>query len=272
MSRESDIIAETRGPVTVESLQRDLSALGVEPGMVLLVHSSLSALGWVCGGAVAVVLALEDALGEAGTLVMPTHSASLSDPAAWINPPVPKDWWQTIRDSMPAYDADYSPTQGMGSIVEVFRRRPGVVRSRHPQVSFCARGPQAEQIVGGHGLNYGLGEESPLARVYDMDGSVLLLGVGHANNTSLHLAEYRADFAGKKVVQNGAPVQTEEGRRWVVLEDVDIEDEDFARIGADYEAQTGAVRLAPVGMGESRLFLQPAMVDFAVDWMRRNRI
>jgi len=271
MGCEPDIVAKTSAPVTVESLRRDLLALGVEPGMVLLVHSSLSALGWVCGGPVAVVIALQEVLGEDGTLVMPMHSASLSDPAAWANPPVPQDWWQTIRDTMPAYDVAYSPTQGMGLIVEVFRRWPGAVRSRHPQHSFCARGPLAHKIVEEYALHYGLGEESPLAKVNGLGGSVLLLGVGDANNTSLHLAEYRAEFAGKKIVQNGAPITTEVGREWVVLQDLDIEDEDFARLGADYEAQTDAVGIASVGRGEARLFAQRDIVDFAVGWMRQNR-
>ena len=147
MNHERDIIAGTSSPATVESLCRDLKNLGVQEGMVLLVHSSLSALGWVSGGPVAVVLALEEVLGAGGTLVMPTHSGSLSDPAEWINPPVPKDWWQTIRDTMPAYDPEYTPTQGMGAIVEVFHHRPDARRSQHPQHSFCARGPEAERIV-----------------------------------------------------------------------------------------------------------------------------
>jgi len=60
-------------PATIESLAAELAALGARPGMVLLVHSSLSALGWVSGGPVAVILALEEALGRGGTLVMPTR-------------------------------------------------------------------------------------------------------------------------------------------------------------------------------------------------------
>ena len=99
---EGQVVRKTKTLATVESLRDDFEALGIEKGMVLLVHSSLSALGWVCGGAVAVIIALQEVLGETGTLVMPTHSTDLSDPSQWENPPVPESWWQTIRETMPA--------------------------------------------------------------------------------------------------------------------------------------------------------------------------
>lgn len=96
---EADTVDSVKArPNTVSSLCEEFVELGVERGMVLLVHSSLSALGWVCGGAVAVVRALERVLGEEGTLVMPTHSGDLSDPSEWRHPAVPKVWWQMIRD------------------------------------------------------------------------------------------------------------------------------------------------------------------------------
>src|SRR5258706_11074241 len=87
------------------TLAADLTKLGVRAGSVLLVHSSVSALGWVAGGPVAVVQALRDALGPEGTLVVPTHTPDNSDPATWRNPPVPESWWQVIRDNMPGFDA-----------------------------------------------------------------------------------------------------------------------------------------------------------------------
>ena len=266
---EREAIARSSAPRTRESLAGDLRRLGVTPGTTVLVHSSLSSLGWVCGGPVAVVQALTDAVTGSGTIVMPTQSAELSDPANWGNPPVPRAWWATIRETMPAYDPRVTPTRGMGRIVETFRTWPGALRSSHPQASFAAWGRRARQVVGGHSLDDSLGEGSPLARLYELDASVLLLGVGYGSNTSFHLAEYRAPGAPR--VEAGAPI-LEDGRRvWKTYEDVDLDEKVFPEIGAAFEG-TGRARLAKVGSAEARLFSQRAAVDFAEGWLARQRM
>jgi len=272
LASEHEVVAATPNlPATVDSLQKDLLHLGIQPGCVLLVHSSLSKMGWVCGGAPAVILALEGALGQEGTLVMPAHSGDLSDPAAWENPPVPESWWELIRTTMPAYDPDMTPTRGMGIIAETFRKQAGALRSAHPQVSFAARGPMAGNITAGHMVEFRLGESSPLARLYDLEAWVLLLGVGHENNTSLHLAENRADDQVKRFLRDGAPIFVNGSRNWVWFNDLDEDTEDFPSIGADFESETGLVRHGKVGCASAMLFPQRQLVDYAVKWMNTHR-
>lgn len=258
-------------PVTVETLVDDLRDLGVEAGDTLLVHSSLSALGWVAGDAQAVVDALREAVTEDGTLVMPTHTPQYTDPADWSNPPVPADWVEIIRGKRPAYHPQRTPTRGMGAIPECFRSYPDVRRSAHPIFSFAAWGADAEAVVGDHAFAYGMGEGSPLARVYERDGTVLLLGVGHDVNTSLHLGEYRADIDASEVTRE-APVRRDGARTLVTFEDLETSTEDFAAVGGAFEEErTRDVTRGTVGAAGARLLDQPALVDFAVDWFEDNR-
>ena len=270
---EGKVVQKTEVPATIDSLQADFRALGIRSGMVLLVHSSLSAMGWVCGGAVAVIVALQEVLGKTGTLVMPTHSTDLTEPSQWENPPVPESWWPVIRATMPAYQPDLTPTRSMGIIAETFRKQKGVLRSAHPHHSFCAYGHQASHITDNHSLEFGLGEGSPLARIYDLGGFVLLLGVGHNSNTSMHLAEYRATFPTKRIVQEGAPISAAGSRRWTTFENIDLDSSDFEQIGEDFLRSDveREVHRAKVGLAKCQLIPQRAMVDFTVDWLEESR-
>lgn len=271
MTGERDAMANQETPVTVESIVRDLRALGVEEGMTLVVHSSLKSLGWVSGGPQAVVMALQEVLGETGTLVMPTHTGHLSDPGQWHHPP-PRhpSWVPIIRETMPPFDPELTLPRQMGAIVESFRGQRDVRRSGHPHTSFAARGPNAEFVTQSHLLESSLGEGSPLARVYDLDGWVLLLGVGHANNTSIHLAEYRISPAKRKPLRQGAPVVRDGRREWVWFEDVDTDSDPFDELAADFARETGLERVGKVGGAKARLVPQRPLVDYAVQWLERR--
>ena len=256
---------------TVPSLAADFAALGVQPGMVLVVHSSLKSLGAeVNGGAVAVILALEQVLGTEGTLVMPTHSADLSDPAHWVDPPVPEAWWQIMRETMPAFDVALTPTFRMGVIPETFRKQTGVLRSNHPDASFAAWGKHARQITDDHALFPLFGARSPLARVYNLDGWVLLLGVQHNRNTSLHIAEERAQIP-HEIAHCGSPMMVDGVRQWVTWEDIDWDDSDFVELGADFARETGLQREGKIAHADALLMPQRTLIDYAIPWLERHR-
>ncbi len=266
---EQSVIQNTVRPATVASLCDELRLLGIRSGDILLVHSSLSKMGWVCGGPVAVNQALLASIGTNGTLVMPAHTGDNSDPAEWVNPPVPADWLPVIYDTMPAFEPAVTPTRGMGRIAECFRTWPGTRRSGHPQVSFCANGPRADEIVRTHALTPQFGMDTPLGRLYLSGAKVLLLGVGYGNCTSFHLAEVLSGIMPRKKM--GAAVLENGVRTWAWFEDTLFDDEDFTRIGQAYEETSGAVSHGKAGTADCRLFDLRAAVDFAAAWIARNR-
>ncbi len=245
---------------TVESLRRDLIAIGAGPGMTLMVHSSLSAIGWVPGGAPAVVRALLDVLGEAGTLAMPAATPLCADPATRAGARIPADRLAEARENLPLFDPRTTPTT-MGAIPEAFRTWPGTMRSSHPLESVCARGPSAAAITRSHPLAFSEGRGSPFERLCELDSRILLLGVGFNRCSALHHAESLVERRRTTTVRFPA---LEGGRRvWIEAPNVaDDNDVHFPVIGERYVA-AGRARVGRVGEARSILFPMRDLVDFA---------
>jgi len=147
--------------VTKERLVADLKNLGVREGMALLVHASLSAIGWVAAGGQALRDALSETVGDQGRLVMPTQSWQLCDPAYLNDAEVPRVWWPRVRKSLPAFDAARTRSRTMGALAELFRAQPNTLRSSHLHPSVAASGPNARRVVGTHDLDSPVGDGRP---------------------------------------------------------------------------------------------------------------
>jgi len=197
---------------------------------------------------------------------------NLCDPSEEPDLHPPKDRWDAVRSTMPLYDPVHSPTTFTGIVAETFRKQPGVKRSSHPHCSFAARGRSAKKVTEGHGLNYALGETSPVARLYELSGWVLMLGAPKNKNTSTHLAEYRLlkERRGRKIWKY--PVRIVDGRTvWDSYCDVVNEDKDFGLIQDAFAHETGLVREDRVGEATAYLMPLRELVDFALSWILTNR-
>lgn len=267
---EREIIAQTEEPLTAASLAAELRRCGVAEGQTVLVHLAMSKLGWVAGAAEGLVQGLLAAVGESGTMMMVTHSSNNTDPSGWQHPPAPESWWPIIRAHTPAYNPATTPTRGLGVVPELFRTWPGTVRSGHPAFSLAARGPNAAFLTADHALTEDSGHRSPLGRLYELDGHVLLLGVDHWNNTSLHYAEFRADYPGKRHLRTGSAMMVDSRRQWVYYETLHTETDDFGAIGDAFDAALN-IEIARIGGAQVRFFRQRPLVDFATAWMERHR-
>jgi aminoglycoside 3-N-acetyltransferase len=260
--------------VTQRTLVRDLLRLGVKTGQTLLVHASVGSIGLADGGASTVVSALHAAVGGTGNVVTPTMTMenSLTSRAHQnLIADMTEERVEEFKRGMPAFDKDATPSTS-GALGEALRSVAGAVRSAHPQSSFAAIGPDAEDLMADHEPDCHLGEFSPLAKLYKMAASVLLVGVGYEACSAFHLAEYRyVKFPPREkyscvVLENGE-------RKWFVYEDVVLDDRDFLKIGEELDEHHGAaVEPGNVGNAPSRLIPLVIAVDHAKQWMAQHRV
>lgn len=247
-----------------------LSEVGVCNGQTIMVHTSLSSLGFVCGGAQVIIEALLETVGTEGTIMMPTQSWKNLDPATGVHWEEPENWWPLIRENWPAYNKDITPINTMGTVAEMFRKWPGTLRSDHPARSVAAWGKHAEYLTSAHDLSNIFGDGSPIGKLYEQDGLVLLIGVGYDKNTSLHLADVRANYPSKHNSTEHSAVLEDGKRVWKQYETLFVDGEDFNEIGAAFE-NTCSVRKAALGNGTITLMKQRELVDFSVTWIEQNR-
>ena len=247
-------------PITKEFLIHKFSQLGIKEGDTLLVHASLSSLGYVVGGAEVLFLALRDVIGNKGTIVVPSQTVEISDPASWQYPPVPQEWHDVIRDAMPAYSKNLSYSKAMGAFSQFIGILPDSIRSNHPMYSFTAIGEKASEIIGQDSFDFPFGDESSLGRMYSICAKVLMIGTDFETNTSLHLAENRLN---REVIYEKSKILMKDREKWISFKNIELDIyDDYLEIQKNF---TEHYTVNHISINESNVYLfdMKECVDYA---------
>jgi len=239
--------------VSKNDIEAGLRKLGLKKGDLVGVHSSLSSFGYVEGGADAVINALLEVVGEEGTIVMPTHSTNIvvaqrtteeiAMGVAWLYKILP-------------YNPKETPCS-TGTIPETFRKRKTALRGTHPTHSLAAIGPKAEELVEGW------------HKMLELDGYILLMGVGLSVCTAMHLAEKHVQFP-KHILDKITPPKE-------LLEKYPEEEwewdfgpyPDFSKMEEPCLKQ-GIMKTVKVGEAILKLVRLRELIDLYIEYLRKN--
>lgn len=256
--------------ITQHDLMTSLRLLGLLPGQTVMVHSSMKALGNVMGGPNTVMQALLDTVTPDGTVMMYVGWENIPDYVGELD----EETRQLFYVQHPPFDpATARATRDHGVLVEVLRTWPGAQRSANPEASISAVGKDAVRLTSDHPLNFGYGAGSPLAKLVEKGGKVLMLGAPLDTITLLHHAEYLAQISPKHTVHYSCPIMRDGQTVWVEIDDYNTGDPhadyEFYRIAEAYLA-TGQGQVGMVGKAQSYLFDAPDLVAFAVKWLEER--
>ena len=251
---------------TRTSLAADLGAIGLAAGDAVLVHAALRRVGPIIGGPDVIVDALFDVIGPSGTVLgycdWQLEDELRDDPS--------------MREHVPAFDPLRSRAiRENGYWPELLRTTPGARRSGNPGASMAALGGRAEWFTADHALDYGYGPQSPLGKLVQAEGKVLMLGAPLDTVTLLHHAEHLAAFPNKRLNRFEAPILVEGRTVWRAFEEFDtsdppdgLPDDYFATIVEAFLA-TGKGRRGTIGAASSVLLPAAGIVAFGVEWMEK---
>jgi aminoglycoside 3-N-acetyltransferase len=245
---------------------------------VVMVHSRMSALGHVVGGAESVVRALLDALGPEGTLMAYT---------GWQDAPpddldaLDEEARRAYLEGQPAYDSRVALSRrDHGRVPEALRTWPGALHSGHPEAGVAAVGSLSKTITASHPHDDAYGAGTPYARLVELGGQVAMLGAPLDTVTLVHHAEAVAEVPGKRRVSYRYPVFEDGERVWRVFSDIDtaegalpyerVTGEDYIEHIARSALAAGIGRSGPVGDATAHLFGARELVEHAIGWIERN--
>ncbi|WP_093068386.1 aminoglycoside 3-N-acetyltransferase [Sphingomonas sp. OV641] len=259
--------------VTRRALCRDLQSIGLSAGQTVMVHAAMSKVGPLLNGPDALIQALLDVLGPDGTMMVYTSWDSVHDELLDNNGRVLPEW----RNHVPGFDAAASRAVRMNGILAEFARTtPGARRSANPGASVAALGRLANWITADHPQDYGFGPGTPLAKLVEVGGRVLMIGAPWDTMTLIHHADHLADLSGKRVLKYEVPFAKDGGVTWRMSEEFDTGDPILNGMPDNYIEQIVCAFVAEgngveglVGQASSLLVEAGPVCAFATAWLER---
>ena len=256
---------------TRASLGEDLHRIGLRGGDTVLVHAAMRRVGPILNGPDTLTHAMLDAVGPTGTIMVYTSWESrheyLLDEEGCVLP----EW----RDHVPPFDpATARAIRINGAIAECLRTTPGACRSSNPSASMAAIGARADWLTADHPMDYGYGPGSPLAKLVEVGGRILMVGAPWSKCTVVHYAEHIARLPDKIVVRFEVPLATPAGTQWRFIEEFETDDPVSDALPANHIhaivsafVERGNGSRGTIGAAPSLLMEAPLLLRFAVDWM-----
>lgn len=256
---------------TRSSLRDDLTRIGLSAGDTVMVHAAMSKVGPMLNGPDALSTALLDAIGPEGTLLVYTSWDSVHDDLLDDDGRVLAQW----RDHVPGFDPQASRAVRMnGVIAEFVRTMPGARRSGNPGASVAAIGRLADWITADHPQDYGYGEGSPLAKLMEANGRILMVGAPWDTMTLIHHADHLANLPAKRVLRYEVPFATGAETTWRFMEEFDTTEPLVEGLPENYIEQIvtayvarGSGRGGTIGLAPSLLVDGRSMLAFAIEWL-----
>jgi len=276
----ADAVMRSTRPVTHSELVAGLRALGVRTGCVLMVHTRMSAIGWVVGASETVVRALLEALGPAGTLLA---YVGWNDNTCRMDE-WPLRWQDAYRSERSPFDPLCSEADPqMGRVAERIRTWPGAVASGSHYRRMVAVGRQAEWLTESQPWDHAFGPGSPLAKLVQADGQILMLGAPLDRLTIIHHAESLVDGPEKRLASHMVPVRDGAAVVWREVRDHDTTTArgafPYKRVVGDHEPfqvigqlalEAGCGITGQIGEAQCHLFAARPLVDFIVHWLNMH--
>lgn len=264
--------------ITKKQLVTQIKKLGLGRGQTIMLHASVKSIGNIIGGPKTIINAILEILTQDGTLMMLV--AWENSPYNIFNTSFQEDidkWPEHKRQKCPSFNQKSSKadTKKMGILSECLRTYPGSVRSRHP-LGYAAVGKLAQDILKDQQWQYREGLGSPLEKLCNAGGYVLLLGAPTETVTLLHFSENIANIQNKKIIHYKMPIIQNGKRVWKEIEEYDFvngivpwPDDYFKSIVDEYIQENNGLQ-GIVGFADSYLFDANDLNNFAVNWMESH--